>query len=65
MPAFFHFGFWLPIAEDVRALTDRLTAAGVDIVERVDEPDLVSTKMRDPDGYVVELYWEPARYRGE
>jgi hypothetical protein len=32
-------------------------------VERDDEPELVSTKVRDPDGYVVELYWEP--YRGE
>jgi hypothetical protein len=23
-----------------------------------DELDLVSTKVRDPDGYLVELYWE-------
>jgi hypothetical protein len=36
-----------------------VTAAGVELVERDDEPELVSTKVRDPDGYVVELYWEP------
>jgi hypothetical protein len=24
-----------------------------------DEPDYVSVKFRDPDGYVVEVSWEP------
>jgi hypothetical protein len=27
--------------------------------EGVDEPGYVSLKCRDPDGYVVELAWEP------
>jgi catechol 2,3-dioxygenase-like lactoylglutathione lyase family enzyme len=65
MPTFFHFGFRFSSADAVRALTDRLSAAGVDVMDRSDEPHLVSTKVRDPDGYVVELYWEPPPQRGE
>jgi len=26
---------------------------------RSDEPDYVSVKCRDPDGYVIEFAWEP------
>jgi hypothetical protein len=32
---------------------------GIPIVEEWDEPDHVSVKCRDPDGYVVEAAWEP------
>jgi hypothetical protein len=28
-------------------------------VEELDEADYVSVKCHDPDGYVVELSWEP------
>ena len=28
-------------------------------MEEWDEPDYVSVKCRDPDGYVIELAWEP------
>jgi hypothetical protein len=35
------------------------TADGVAIVEAWDEPDYVSLKCRDPDGYVIEAAWEP------
>jgi hypothetical protein len=38
---------------------DRLAADGVEIVEVLDEPEYVSVKCRDPDGYVVEAAWEP------
>jgi hypothetical protein len=31
----------------------------VEIAEFCDEPDYVSVKCRDPDGYVVEAAWEP------
>jgi hypothetical protein len=31
----------------------------VPIVEWWDEPDYVSVKCKDPDGYVVEAAWEP------
>jgi hypothetical protein len=33
-------------------------AAGVEIAGFWDEPDFVSVKVRDPDGYVVEAAWD-------
>jgi catechol 2,3-dioxygenase-like lactoylglutathione lyase family enzyme len=62
VPAFLHFGTGLAAPEDVRALRDRLVADGVEIVGEWEEPTYVSVKFRDPDGYVVEVSWEP---RGE
>jgi catechol 2,3-dioxygenase-like lactoylglutathione lyase family enzyme len=60
LPAFLHFGFAAAKArEEVHAFRDRLAADGVPIVEERDEPGYVSVKCRDPDGYVVELAWEP------
>ena len=44
----------------VRALADRLRRNGIPIVEEWQEADYVSVKCRDPDGYVVELAWEPS-----
>ncbi len=43
---------WDPVA-------DRLAADGVELVEQWDEPDYVSVKCRDPDGYIIEASWEP------
>jgi hypothetical protein len=48
----------------VLALRDRLEADGVEIVEEHDEPDYVSVKCRDPDGYIVEAAWEPRAQPG-
>jgi len=59
LPEFFHFGVSAPSPEDVRAFARRLRADGVPIVGEWDEPDYVSVKCRDPDGYVVEFAWEP------
>jgi catechol 2,3-dioxygenase-like lactoylglutathione lyase family enzyme len=60
LPSFLHFGFrGASSPDEVRALRDRLAADGVEIVESVDEPDYVSVKCRDPDGYVVQFSWEP------
>jgi catechol 2,3-dioxygenase-like lactoylglutathione lyase family enzyme len=59
LPAFLHFGVHLPSPDAVRALRDRLAADGVPIVEEWEEPEYVSVKCRDPDGYVVEAAWEP------
>jgi catechol 2,3-dioxygenase-like lactoylglutathione lyase family enzyme len=58
MAPFFHFGVGAESASDVRGFRDRLTADGVELVEEWDEPDYVSVKFRDPDGYVVEFAWE-------
>ncbi len=41
--------------DEVRAFRDRVHADGVEIVDWWDEPDYVSVKFRDPDGYVVEV----------
>jgi catechol 2,3-dioxygenase-like lactoylglutathione lyase family enzyme len=59
VPTFLHFGLGLSSASEVRAFRDRLIVDDVEIVRQRDEPDYVSVKFRDPDGYVVEVSWEP------
>jgi catechol 2,3-dioxygenase-like lactoylglutathione lyase family enzyme len=59
LPAFLHFGIHLASPGAVRALRDRLVADGVTIAEEWEEPEYVSVKCLDPDGYVVEAAWEP------
>jgi catechol 2,3-dioxygenase-like lactoylglutathione lyase family enzyme len=55
-------GFSLALGEtDVHAFRRRLADDGIPIVEEWDEPDYVSVKCSDPDGYVVEAAWEPDR----
>jgi catechol 2,3-dioxygenase-like lactoylglutathione lyase family enzyme len=58
---FLHFGISLPSPDAVRRFRDRLADDGVTIVEAWDEPQYVSVKCLDPDGYVVEAAWEPHR----
>jgi catechol 2,3-dioxygenase-like lactoylglutathione lyase family enzyme len=60
-PAWMHFGIRLPDRDAVLAQRDRLAADDVELVEQWDEPDYVSVKCRDPDGYIVEAAWEPER----
>jgi catechol 2,3-dioxygenase-like lactoylglutathione lyase family enzyme len=57
-PGFLHFGFRVADRETVRGLRRRMEADGVPVVEVDDEPDLVSFKCLDPDGWRVEVYWE-------
>jgi catechol 2,3-dioxygenase-like lactoylglutathione lyase family enzyme len=59
VPSFLHFGKGLASPDDVRAFRDRLVADGVEVVGMWEEPAYVSVKFRDPDGYVVEVSWEP------
>src|SRR6185436_15070757 len=54
--AFHHFGFQVPSADEVHKLHNKLLVDGIAIVEFVDEPDLLSFKCVDPDGYTVEVY---------
>jgi catechol 2,3-dioxygenase-like lactoylglutathione lyase family enzyme len=59
LPSFLHFGFRAADSPaEVRAFGDRLAGDGIEIVEESDEPDYVSVKCRDPDGYVIEFAWE-------
>jgi catechol-2,3-dioxygenase len=50
-----HFGCTLPRREDVATTRARLRDTGVPEIEWCDEPNYVSVKVADPDGYVVEL----------
>ena len=60
LPSFLHFGFRGAASPgEVRVFRDRLQQDGVPITEQWDEPDYVSVKCLDPDGYVIELAWEP------
>jgi catechol 2,3-dioxygenase-like lactoylglutathione lyase family enzyme len=59
LPRFFHFGRGAATADDARAFRDRVDADGLEIVDWWDDPDYVSVKFRDPDGYVIEVGWEP------
>ena len=49
-----HSGVALPDGAAVRELAERLEADGV-----WDGPEYASVKARDPDGHVVEFWWEP------
>ena len=59
LPEFLHFGVHLSSRKAVEDFRARLRADGVRIVEEWDEPDYVSVKFLDPDGYVIEAAWEP------
>jgi len=56
---FLHFGFAMDAPDGVRALRERLVRHGVSVIETDDEPRLVAFKCLDPDGWPVEVYWEP------
>ena len=56
---FFHFGFQLAGPDEVREALARLRAADVPVVESDDEPGYVAFKCLDPDGWRIEVYWEP------
>jgi catechol 2,3-dioxygenase-like lactoylglutathione lyase family enzyme len=58
-PDWMHFGVALADRDAVLAHRERLAADGVEIVEEFDEREYVSVKCRDPDGYIVEAFWEP------
>jgi catechol 2,3-dioxygenase-like lactoylglutathione lyase family enzyme len=57
-PSWMHFGVRLASRDAVLALRNRLALDGVELVEESDDPDYVSVKCRDPDGYIVEGFWE-------
>ena len=54
----FHVGVSLADAETVHVYRDALRSAGVDELEWCEEPGYVSIKVRDPDGYIVEVAWD-------
>jgi len=56
---FLHFGFRQTDPDEVRAILKSLRDDGIPIVEDDDEPDYVAFKCLDPDGWRIEIYWEP------
>lgn len=58
-PSWMHFGLRLSSRQAVRELRSRLVQDGFTLVEECDEPEYLSVKCRDPDGYIVEAFWEP------
>lgn len=58
MPEWWHFGFRLPTAGAVRERRAVLAGAGFDVGESGDDTDFVWFRVRDPDRYRIEVYWE-------
>jgi catechol 2,3-dioxygenase-like lactoylglutathione lyase family enzyme len=60
MPSWFHFGFRLGDAEAVKAMHDAMAAADVSLsAPLTTDGDLTFFRCADPDGYAIEVYWEP------
>jgi catechol 2,3-dioxygenase len=55
-----HFGCILAGPEPARQMRERVRSAGAREVEWEDSDDYVGVKVEDPDGYVVELFFEPS-----
>jgi hypothetical protein len=60
-PPWMHLCIALPDRDAVLATRDRLAGDAVELLEESDVPEYVSGKCRDPDGYIVEAWWEPDR----
>jgi catechol 2,3-dioxygenase-like lactoylglutathione lyase family enzyme len=58
-PSLTHFGFRRTAASEVRDRCAALLADRVRPAEYEDEAQRVTVKFADPDGYLVEVYWEP------
>jgi catechol 2,3-dioxygenase-like lactoylglutathione lyase family enzyme len=59
MPPWFHFGFRQGSAAEVEALHTALIADGAPIAEPLEQgAGFAAFRCRDPDGYLVEVYWE-------
>jgi catechol-2,3-dioxygenase len=59
-PAWFHFGFRLETPDAVAQLYQELVGAGTPMRQALGrEDDLAWFRCLDPDGYEIEVYWEP------
>jgi catechol 2,3-dioxygenase-like lactoylglutathione lyase family enzyme len=58
MPPWFHFGFRLDTPEAVRALHASLPRDAI-AQPLTEEPDFAVFRCKDPDGHLIEVYWEP------
>jgi catechol 2,3-dioxygenase-like lactoylglutathione lyase family enzyme len=58
LPQFMHFGYVLDDPHAARQVVARFERDDVPLLEHEDEPEYVGCKVADPDGYVVEVFWE-------
>jgi len=59
LPSWFHFGCKLASAKEVGALHNEMLARGLSVAKPLYESEtLASFRVRDPDGYAIEIYWE-------
>jgi catechol 2,3-dioxygenase-like lactoylglutathione lyase family enzyme len=58
LPDFLHFGYVLDDPEAARQIVELFERDNVPLLEREDGADYVGCKVADPDGYVVEVFWE-------
>jgi catechol 2,3-dioxygenase-like lactoylglutathione lyase family enzyme len=58
----FHFGVALATPEAVRQMRETLRARGATETEWVDVPGYASVKVTDPDGYSVQVVWDPVQH---
>lgn len=58
LPRFLHFGYVLDDPQTARELIARFERDNVTLLEREDTAAYVGCKVADPDGYVVEVFWE-------
>jgi catechol 2,3-dioxygenase-like lactoylglutathione lyase family enzyme len=54
----FHLGCSVSTPGEVRSFREQISGVGISEVDWRDEPGYVSLRMLDPDGYVVEVFWE-------
>jgi catechol 2,3-dioxygenase-like lactoylglutathione lyase family enzyme len=54
-----HFGFLAPDVATVRTLMASMATAGIAVADAEDTDAYVGYKCRDPDGHVIEVYFEP------
>ena len=58
-PPGFHFGFRLEREQLVDELPQRMASAGERVAELHTTPGFTWFRCQDPDGYTIEVYWEP------
>ena len=54
-----HFGFLAPDGRTVRELVAELLSEEIPVADPAYEQGYVGFKCLDPDGHVIEVYWEP------
>jgi catechol 2,3-dioxygenase-like lactoylglutathione lyase family enzyme len=58
LPKWFHFGFRLGSAAEVKALHASMKSAGVAVRNIYEEEGFATYRLQDRDGYAIEVYWE-------